>query len=271
MNVDLRLVESQGKRPSMEDFNCIEQLGPEELLVGIFDGHNGAQVAEMGAKHLRRLFEGAEGDPLEKLEASFNQLQANVKLLELAGGACALAFHLRGSELSVASLGDLALCWVPREEPAQCLVLTVPHRLDNPEELVRVYQAGAVLRKPYWVHPQNGHGLQPTRSLGDLREDGPWLSHDPLLLSCTLDGEGFVVAACDGLFDVVGREEIARSVLESEDIDTGARLLGEMALGRGQDNLTLIVIHLSASQEPSQAVAPEHGLKVLGGGLELPG
>jgi len=228
VSIDVAGFSDQGLRWEMEDRHVLLEEG-EEVLGGVFDGHNGARVAELAARLLPQL---RDHPPAEALIAIHRQA------LGLPGGACAVVFRLRGDRLEVANVGDAELALVTGGEAR---LLTRRHRLDDPEEQARILARGGVIQGPYAIDPQTLHGLMPTRALGDHELERIGIVCEPHRWSGRFQ-EGWLVAACDGLWDVLGAEELP-GLLQGSAEET-ARRLGEEALrGRGStDNLTVLVV-----------------------------
>ena len=229
MPIEVAAFSDQGPRWEMEDRHVLlAEAG--EVLGAVFDGHNGAWVAELAARLLPGL---RDHPPAEALTAIHRQAHG------LPGGACAVVFHLQGDRLEVANVGDAELALVAAGEAR---VLTRRHRLDDPEERARILARGGVIQWPYAVDPRTLRGLMPTRALGDHELERIGIVCEPHRWSGRF-GEGWLVAACDGLWDVLEAEELPRLLHGSA--EETARRLGEEALRvRGStDNLTVLVVH----------------------------
>jgi serine/threonine protein phosphatase PrpC len=264
-------LEAQGRRPAMEDAHVLEVHGEGdtiEVLGAIFDGHLGDQVAKYAAGRFLDIFhETPHDDPIEQsLSHALEQIHRESALLQGNAGACAVVFHVDKDKIVTANLGDAEAVYVPdyRGEPAelenwvprwsQLHTLTTAHRLDNPDEILRVYHTGAVIRKPYFHTPQ-GNGLMPTRSLGDSYLDNWGMSHVPdvgFLSGARRDDKslykpGFLVAACDGFWDVVKADDL-QDLIRHEEPNAqrvAERLFKEALHVRATtDNLTVIVVRI---------------------------
>jgi serine/threonine protein phosphatase PrpC len=233
--IDAHALGFRGPRWAMEDRHVL--VVRDDLVVGaVFDGHGGAAVADFAAGRLASMLDVPPGAALRRIhEASAG----------LSGGACAVAFRLAGELLEVANLGDTGLVRVDDRVE----VLSESHRVSNPAERARVLAAGAAIVGPYVVDPFTGDGLMPTRSLGDHQFAGIGVIGEPQEWRGRFRS-GWLVAACDGLWDVLSPEELPRWLVGSA--EAAARGLAEEALeGRGSaDNLTIIVVHKSTAPAP---------------------
>ncbi len=229
-SVDVHVVSHRGRRPSMEDRHWLS-AGPVEVAGAIFDGHSGAAVAGLAAARIGPLIERGLS-PAAALRAIHLESQG------LEDGACAVAFRLRGARLEVANVGDAELAVV---EEGTVRVLTEAHRLDLPGERARVLAAGAVIDGPYAIDPTTGDGLMPTRSLGDHAFSRIGIIGDPHEAMVEF-GSGWLVAACDGLWDVLAPDELP-AFLAGSAREAAERLAEEALETRGSsDNLTIIAV-----------------------------
>ncbi|MBO0744878.1 MAG: protein serine/threonine phosphatase 2C family protein, partial [Candidatus Dormibacteraeota bacterium] len=162
----------------------------------------------------------------------------------LPSGACAVVFRLDGDDLQVANLGDCELALV---EDGHAAVVTQLHRVSNPRERQRVLEAGGVIDGPYVMDLSTGNGLMPTRTLGDDDFAAVGVSGEVSEWAGKLD-DGWVVAACDGLWDVLNPEELPAFLEGSSPEDVARRLVDEALKTRGShDNVTVLVLHRTPS------------------------
>lgn len=230
MTTDAWAVCHQGLRWKMEDTHALLTEG-DALAGAVFDGHNGVYVAALAAATFSQYGDVAPGAALRAIHD---------RARGLPGGACGVAFRLRGERLEVANVGDAALVRVTGETAE---VLTENHRLDNPAERARVLAAGAIIEGPYVVDPRTFTGLMPTRSLGDhgfervgiVCEPHEWVGSFP---------SGWLVAASDGLWDLMAPDELPGHLARAASARAAAEALAQEALEvRGcADNLTVIVV-----------------------------
>lgn len=222
--------EAQGARGSMEDRHQV-RLTSDGAWGAIFDGHGGGRAAELAAAQVAHLLPDlSPGDALRRLA----ELTA-----QETSGACAVAFRLRRDGLEVANLGDCELALVG---PEGVEMLTKVHRLTDPEERRRVQATGAAIEGPYVVDPRTGDGVMPTRVLGDQPYHHLGVSSEPDERA-TRFGEGWLIAACDGLWDVLNPAELPP--LLSGSPQDAVRALVTLALDerRSGDNVTVIALH----------------------------
>jgi serine/threonine protein phosphatase PrpC len=236
-----------GLRAHMEDRWAV-RAAPGGLFAAVYDGHGGAAVADHAAAELhlaaiRALQAGLDAAAaLERAFAEVAQATADAE-----SGSTAAAFWLAGATLTTAHVGDSRVVRVGRTDVD---ALTRDHRIDAPDERARVLSMGASLDPPYVV--RGGHGLMMTRSFGDrwFRPVGV-LAEPEIGRHAVRAGDVAVVAATDGLWDVLGLDETARVVRAGATAAAAARALVEAALERGAtDNVTAVVVRLAALDRP---------------------
>jgi serine/threonine protein phosphatase PrpC len=101
-----------------------------------------------------------------------------------------------------------------------------------------------IVRAPYFTIP-SGNGIMPTRSLGDHQFTNWGMSHEPEVTTAVL-APGFLLAACDGLWDVVQVEELGRLTRGCATAQEVADTLGRVALDERHtgDNVTVLVVQI---------------------------
>ena len=236
-----------GLRAHMEDRWAV-QAAPGGLFAAVYDGHGGARVAEQAAAllHLavlRALQAGLDaGAALGRAFAELEQATADAEC-----GSTAAAFWLAGAALTTAHVGDSRVVRVGRTEVE---ALTRDHRIEATDERARVLSMGARLDPPYVV--RGDQGLMMTRSLGDrwFRPVGV-IAEPEIHRHAVRAGDVAVVAATDGLWDVLGLDDAARVVRAGATAAATAHALVAEALARGaSDNVTAVVVRLGDLERP---------------------
>jgi len=231
-----------GGRAEMEDEHVLEvdSVHPLRVLGGIFDGHGGTSVARLAKTRFPSLFRAAlASGPEAAFRSTYGAIQR--ESAGMAGGAVAVTFWIDGPRVSVANAGDAHVVAVS----GGCATrLTEEHRITNEAELKRVVDAGATIWGPYVCLP-DGRGIMPTRTLGDHELTKVGVLSEPALSSHALE-PGFLVAACDGLWDVMEPKEVP-SILGAASTakEAADRLANEALHARATpDNLTIAVVRV---------------------------
>ena len=229
MPIDAAVFSDQGPRWSMEDSHVLRVEG-DVVRAAVFDGHVNAEVSTLAAARYPSPGDQPPGRALLAIH------QASVGM---DGGACAVALHLAGDRLRVANVGDAELAIVHRRTVR---VVTECHRLTNPGERARVLAAGATLDGPYVVNPRTQNGVMPTRALGDHEFEEVGVVCRPHEWEGPF-GAGWLVAACDGLWDVLQPSELP-PFLSGSAREVAERLGREALQVRSSwDNVTIVVVH----------------------------
>ncbi len=232
-----------GGRWEMEDEHVleVESAKPLRVLGAVFDGHGGDAVAKLAARSFPALFRSFLRDGPE---VAFRSAYASIhrEARGLRGGAVAATFYIDGPEIFVANAGDAHIALVTE---ARATRLTEDHRITNESELRRIVGAGAAIWGPYVSLP-SGSGLMATRTLGDHEFESIGVLAEPVSSRHRLE-PGFLVAACDGLWDFVGTEELPALLKGLSTAEEAAGALAHEALHvrRTSDNLTILVVRIS--------------------------
>ena len=242
-----------GLRSHMEDRWAV-QATRHGLFAAVYDGHGGSRVADRAAADLhpavlRALQVGL--DPADALRRAFAELEAATADAEC--GSTAAALLLTGEALTTAHVGDSRMVRVGRTAVEG---LTRDHRLDAPGERARVLRMGARLDPPYVV--RGDLGLMMTRSLGDRWFRPVGVIAEPEVGRYTMGADDVaLVAATDGLWDVLGVEDAARIVHRATTAQAAADALIDAALAAdAHDNVTALVVRLADLAQASRHGQP---------------
>ncbi|OVA17793.1 Protein phosphatase 2C (PP2C)-like domain [Macleaya cordata] len=287
-----------GRRRDMEDAVSIhpyfcrsESENPARFhFFGVYDGHGCSHVATSCKDRLHQVvkeeiqncgesleWEGAMDRSFYRMDKEVlewsNGLQTATCRCELqtpkcdAVGSTAVVSVLTPDKIVVANCGDsrAVLCRGGKAVP-----LSVDHKPDRPDELVRIQEAGG--RVIYWDGPRVLGVLAMSRAIGDNYLK-PYVSSEPeiTITDRTAEDECMILAS-DGLWDVVSNDtacNIVRMCLNGQGpamplmsagndikpvIDGGssdkacsdaALLLTKLALARhSSDNVSVVVVDL---------------------------
>jgi serine/threonine protein phosphatase PrpC len=226
----------------MEDRWAV-QATPGGLFAAVYDGHGGSRVADRAAADLhlavlRALRAGL--DPSDALRQAFYELEAATADLDCGSTVAAL---LLGREwLVTAHVGDSR---VVRVGKAGSESLTRDHRIDVADERARVLRMGAELDPPYVV--RGDRGLMMTRSLGDRWFRPVGVIPEPEVGRHLLGTDDVaLVAATDGVWDVLSVEDAARVVRGAVTAQAGAdALIAAARAADAHDNVTALVVRVA--------------------------
>ncbi len=228
----------------MEDRHTLDHIsagGTTGLFGGVYDGHNGSAAAEYAEGRLCRYFTKAL-EIGEDIEAAMERayMRVNEMLRVQHSGTTAVTFFISGDTIWHAGAGDARIIITTRGGEAR--QLTRDHRLDDKSEYERVTRAGAEIRYPYVA--KESAGVMPTRALGDTFFEDVGVTAEPDTGSYEWHSEDrWLIAATDGLFDVMGNRDIAVFLRDYTDPERAGANLAREVLGRrgGTDNLTVIL------------------------------
>jgi len=243
--VKTAVISEKGYRQEMEDAHFLDINFADKgwIFGGIYDGHGGDYAAKYASEMLHKLFfkyflTGAT--PQEAFVKSYEE--TSKELEEQDSGTTAVDFLIMDRKIFTANAGDARAILVNREKVIQ---LTVDHRLDNLSERKRVEKMGAYTAYPY-VYRGN-LGLMPTRTIGDEYFKPVGIIATPSINEYEISQEDIILlAACDGLFDVMTNDEVADFARRIHDPKALVETLeNEVIVNRsGTDNLTIIAVYL---------------------------
>lgn len=236
---------------------------------GVFDGHGGPRVAEACKERMHEVLLEviAEEEYGEKniewervMEGCFGKMDEEVnrgRLREEMVGSTAVVAVVGKEELVVANCGDSRAVL---SRGGGVVPLSVDHKPDRPDELVRVEAAGG--RVINWNGPRILGVLATSRSIGDEYLKPFVISTPEVMVTKRSDLDEFLILASDGLWDVVSNEaacQVVRRCLSgrikwASSIGAGnqnpaaraAAVLVELAISRGSsDNISVVVVELN--------------------------
>ncbi|NTW30767.1 MAG: protein serine/threonine phosphatase 2C family protein [Candidatus Moranbacteria bacterium] len=193
----------QGARRYQEDRYVVvpfDGTGFNAILLGVFDGHSGATVAEYCEADLwKRTWPSELGDPEMLLRDVIADLVEKTRSYTM-GTTLSLALVVEREGMlpavSIAVLGDSPVIVVDR---AGRIDVSPEHNVgSNPEERQAIIARGGFVRHGYAYYNRNSYGLQMGRALGDRAFDGI-LSREPDVY--TISDPAWILVASDGVFD----------------------------------------------------------------------
>ncbi|XP_059485252.1 probable protein phosphatase 2C T23F11.1 isoform X2 [Neocloeon triangulifer] len=268
----------QGWRINMEDSHCHILSLPDDpgtVFLAVYDGHGGAKVAQYAGVNLHKFIvkqpEYQTGNIEEALRKGFLALDqamlAEESLRDEMAGSTAIVVLIKNDTLYCANVGDsrAIACIMGKEES-----LSNDHKPSYPTEKRRIRAAGG------WVESNRVNGnLALSRALGDFvfkrneskppEEQVVTALPDIEVRTVTSDWE-FVLLACDGIWDVMGREEVCDFVRLRLSTGMEPEIICEELMtrclapdchmgGLGCDNMTVVIACFLHGEPFSQLVA----------------
>lgn len=251
-------------RPSMEDRYVVCNLGGGGAFLGVFDGHGGAGAADFAAEviqhnfanELKRAERKSSVDVVEILINTYHETDSQIAMagVSRSSGCTAVTAYLhvdsQGKKLlHVANAGDsrAVLCRdIMKNESASnnIVALTRDHKPSDPQEQARIKAAGGDV-----IRGRVMGMLAVSRALGDHSLKDFVVSTPEVRSTELYTGEGFLLLACDGVFDVFSTEEAVSLVQGSyrERMLAQAKSLGVRTLSLEQrENFDLNISTLLA-------------------------
>src|SRR3989344_241753 len=254
------VVEFIGRRDELQDAIAVDRnLGGKEgrHFFGLYDGHGSDAGAKLAAKKLHRFL----AEKLEKgldlktaLQTSFYLTDGEIEKLETQKngqfGATALAAVFEKGKLTIANAGDSRAILAyksPSGYKNQAVRLTRDHRASDSIEKKRIEEVGGEIMSVNGIARVGGQSIV-TRSLGDRFFSSSGVTAEPEIKEIELNPENSrLVIACDGVWDVLGDQEVL-DLIEDEPDDTKAAEAIKLKAFQSEspDNISVIVVTLGS-------------------------
>lgn len=195
--------EAKGSRQYMEDAAFIDYRGLNGVLLGVFDGHGGANVAGFCDENAGSVFAGFLLDGITNEDALFKTIAELSRRIDanprLSSGTTVSLVYIpeHGNEVTVAVLGDSP---VIVHTPSKGTWIAPEHNVrTNVTELNAAIARGGRAYGGYICNDE-GDGLQMGRALGNPHLKGI-LNREPEVFSVDIEVGSWILVASDGLFD----------------------------------------------------------------------
>jgi protein phosphatase 2C family protein 2/3 len=255
IHMETAVISEKGRRFKMEDAYFLDLNFAKKGWVfgGIYDGHSGEFAAKYCSEKLHQKFlkKLTSGLSIEKaFIESYEEISDELKNQD--SGTTAVNFLIKdknakyqskgwhGARIFTANVGDSKAIVIGEKEFCQ---LTVDHRVDNPVERQRIERMGGDIDYPYAY--RGFRGLMPTRTIGDQYFKPIGIIATPSVNEYKISEDNFILlAACDGLFDVMRNSEVADFARKIPNPNQLVEILKKEVLENrlGSDNLTIIVL-----------------------------
>jgi serine/threonine protein phosphatase PrpC len=253
----------QGKRDENEDAHlAVVNWKDGVSLFGVFDGHGGDECSAYCAKKLPKLLSWDKEAAQESFQTAF--LEVDKKYIDKANDdgstGCVALVDKEAGAVWVANVGDSRGLII---RDGKAIVLSTDHKPSLPKERERLENGGYEISVDTLV--QHGKRLKVPRIDGQLAVsrafgDDTWKDMDedpedwgvsvvPEVQSEQLVAGDICLLACDGLFDVLENDYVAKWVSEridgADDLDQLAEELAEHAIAnKSDDNVSVIIVKL---------------------------
>jgi len=244
---DIGIADTIGRRDQMQDSYAVcGNFGgdPDNNLFLLLDGHSGKEAADIAATRMpayirTELDSGKE--PEEALRCAFREIHELLLKDAPHCGTTATALLFLGDRSWVAHVGDSRAVTVA--EDLTLKRLTVDHRPSNEDEAAAVRSRGAFVLSFGSGNLRVNGVIAITRSLGD-KSLADALTCEPDITEFSVPPGGTIVLACDGLWDSVTDENVARIAGDKTlDCKEAAEVLRDSAYKNGSfDNISVMVI-----------------------------
>ncbi len=253
----------QGAREYQEDRAICHQLREHEaysghkqaVLIGVFDGHAGAEAAvylqENLAKHfLERPLQQLIDQPHESLRDALLQCDRELCLRNVSAGSTAVVALQLDSHIYICNIGDSRALMVARGK-SESRQLTTDHNTHEPSEKARLCEAGADIDRNGYLHGE----IQVSRDIGSAHLKcqpiwRPWLLAEPEMVHLEAGSDDVaLVLFSDGVADVYSNWWAGSKVRAAlgKGAERAAKVLAKGAAKRGarsSDNVTVVVLRL---------------------------
>eukprot|EP00755_Sulcionema_specki_P018654 Sspe_Gene.67452::Locus_39795_Transcript_2_3_Confidence_0.400_Length_4557::g.67452::m.67452 len=273
--VDVGLSSMQGWRKMMEDaHSCI--VDDATVLLGVYDGHCGTEVAEKVSRELPQTIisrvsgmivpPAAAGQVVQHV---FEDIDAKLVTEHPVGGCCAVVLYIRDNRAIIANLGDTRafLC-----RDGKAVPLTSDHRPVVQSEADRITAAGGKVSGKRLEVPGVQGGLSVSRAFGDhifKQVENKGVKEQPVIPTADVtvfdlqNNDEFIVLGCDGAFEKLTDAQmvdyIKTRLNETSDLVAIAGEILDLTLadyppGNGCDNMTMMIVRPTTSNTDADPV-----------------
>lgn len=244
VNLEIKTIKAQGPRATMEDRCCVNSFGGDKILVGVFDGHGGDQVAQMCIeKACVKLVQLASGNPdmSENLRKLYKCLDEEAKELDTPQvGSTAAMVVVTKDRLWFSNCGDAMIAMKTRNGVIR--FVSQDHKVENEKD--RLQALGGVVTN--WGGCARIYGtLNIARSIGDHYMK-TFVISEPYVnaTTCPKSEIEWIIVASDGLWDVFEPSQVDTSLRAS---NYNLNDLVNEAYKRGStDNITIAFMAFTA-------------------------
>mmetsp|Transcript_6820 Transcript_6820/g.12954 ORF Transcript_6820/g.12954 Transcript_6820/m.12954 type:complete len:342 (+) Transcript_6820:241-1266(+) len=242
----------QGTRRAFEDRWSVD-VSPDGLaiVVGVYDGHNGAEAAEHLRERLgRAVLEHGEvlTEPARALREACRQVDAQLAQDQAlhfrkrqAGSTAVLCLLVPGT-LAVANVGDSRATVI--DQKGNVIILTAQHRASKRAESERLAKLGGTVEVGSDGMARAGGQLEVSRAFGHASLKSFIVAEPDIYIKPLAEAQALVLAS-DGLGDLVPNQVIVKT-LASSLCTRPAETLARLAQAKGAaDNVCVLSLRFA--------------------------
>eukprot|EP00573_Skeletonema_grethae_P004498 CAMPEP_0201696904 /NCGR_PEP_ID=MMETSP0578-20130828/8392_1 /ASSEMBLY_ACC=CAM_ASM_000663 /TAXON_ID=267565 /ORGANISM="Skeletonema grethea, Strain CCMP 1804" /LENGTH=554 /DNA_ID=CAMNT_0048182939 /DNA_START=123 /DNA_END=1787 /DNA_ORIENTATION=+ len=221
-HIDTSYWSHRGKRAYMEDRYVIEYMGATSkdrkkakpmTLIGVFDGHGGAEASQFCSDWLSSYIRKDKDYPSNisaAMKSAFTTVDKDFVASGFLDGSTACACSIIGDEKVICcNAGDTRAIIVKKN--GSFVPLSEDHKPDRSDETTRINELGG--RVIHWGRWRVEGVLAVSRSIGDARLK-PYVTAEPDIVEHTIqDDDMFLVIASDGVWDTMSSDLVAKFCL----------------------------------------------------------
>ena len=290
--------EMHGCRIAMEDAHILREIPhvPGGLIVGVFDGHNGAECSEFIAKKIENAVLTENSFPIAQQHMHEIVMKADISYLDAGGeagstGVFALLYPKLESDgsdktsseseykMEVVNVGDSrALMW--KSKTNSCVSITTDHKPNTPSERHRIEASGGHVS----VGRVNGD-LAVSRAFGDfqfknnkeLPMESQAVTTVPDMFVHDFEEGDILIVACDGVFESnFSNEEVSAFVADTLDESgdpswTACRVVDEAFHRGSKDNISCTIVWNKPTAMNTPGIGEKKSFAIPGSYLPLVG
>lgn len=245
-----------------QEDRCAHHIQGEFVVLGVFDGHGGDEVADMCkkkfSKHIAKFINEHGWGAIDRFFTKLcHDVERHHELSKVGSTATLVMTHTGEKRIKCCWVGDSLAAVVRKDALTGALSIdkiTEPHcMITNEKERVRLSQ---LENNKYNISDRIGGIVNMTRAVGDeyLRDCGMLSELDEKTLVIEDDMQVLIVAT-DGVWNFVSDIIILRALercmakgsSRRHALKSAQRFIVKMAVERGNDNVTMMMVDLLSS------------------------
>ena len=223
--------EMLGTRKEMEDSIAVRD---DMNLYILCDGHGGSTTSTYAVNQLVSILSTTEARTEDQIRQAIIDTNNLIVDQNIKGGATLAMAAIQDKNIVIAHMGDSRV--LVTKDDGTVRFATTDHKPYNYDEWRRIANEGG-----YVAHLRINADLSVSRGFGDNSTVG--VGHTPDITTLPIeDNDRFIIIGCDGVFDVVPNEAIAKFAAHETSPVAVAYKVRNLAFSCGsQDNISVIV------------------------------